>query len=69
MGSKIIWVSYVCFLFEEIKNVNFYIVGLLKSVKEYDFKILFFVYGIIILFKILIFESGESCGVGFIWFD
>lgn len=69
VNSKKIRVSYARPSSEEIKNANLYISGLPKAVSESDLKTWFGVYGTIISSKILMLESGESRGVGFIRFD
>lgn len=69
LDNKRIRVSYARPSSEAIKNANLYISGLPKAVAESDLKTWFGVYGTIISSKILLLESGESRGVGFIRYD
>ena len=69
LDNKKIRVSYARPSSEEIKNANLYISGLPKAIGESDLKTWFAVYGTIISSKILLLESGESRGVGFIRYD
>ena len=69
ISNKKIRVSYARPSSNEIKNANLYISGLPKAISENDLKTWFGVYGTIISSKILMFENGESRGVGFIRFD
>lgn len=69
IGNKKIRVSYARPSSEEIKNANLYIAGLPKNVDEDNLKTWFGVYGTIISSKVLMSETGESRGAGFIRFD